>query len=56
MDDDLTTELLATHEIEILLPDRDDFRSEGGTACRCCGSRSFLDQDGCGICDECLDP
>jgi hypothetical protein len=37
MDDDLTTELSATYEIEFLPTERDDFRGEGATICLCCG-------------------
>lgn len=57
MDDDLTTEPNASHEIEILPPKRDECLAHGAGTCLCCGRlRSFMDDDGCGICEECLAP
>ncbi|MDM9644828.1 hypothetical protein [Rhizobium sp. S163] len=50
-------ELTAAPEIEILPPEHDDFDRDGPCNCLCCGrSQSFLDEDGCGICEECLAP
>ncbi|MDM9646756.1 hypothetical protein [Rhizobium sp. S163] len=49
-------ELNATTEIEILPPERECPSAEGTTTCLCCGRRSFLEEDGCGICEECLAP
>ncbi|NKL66303.1 hypothetical protein GFL96_31250 [Rhizobium leguminosarum bv. viciae] len=43
--------------IEILPPDRDDTCSSDATTCPCCRRlrpASSMDDDGCGICDECL--
>lgn len=55
MDDDLTKELNASHEIEILPPKRDECLGHGAGTCLCCGRpRSFMDDDCCGICEECL--
>jgi len=52
-----TFELTAATEIEILPPDQEDTCGEGVQTCLCCGRpRSFLDEDGCGICEECLAP
>jgi hypothetical protein len=39
------------HITEILPPG-----GQGREACICCGRRSRIDEDGCGICDECLGP
>ncbi|MBW9116814.1 hypothetical protein JNB88_24595 [Rhizobium cauense] len=56
MEDDIL-ELKATTEIEILPPEHDDASREGACTCLCCGrTQSFLDDDGCGICEECLAP
>ncbi len=55
MDDDLKTELIASHEVEILPPERDQRVGDGPGACLCCGRfQSFMDDDGCGICEKCL--
>ncbi|NNU63795.1 hypothetical protein G9X67_00610 [Rhizobium sp. WYCCWR 11152] len=54
--ENLPVELIAAHDGEILPPERGDDRDEMST-CLCCGRpRSFLDEDGCGICEECLAP
>jgi hypothetical protein len=56
MEDD-ALELIAAPEIEILPPEHDDVDRGGARICLCCGrSQSFLDDDGCGICEECLAP
>jgi hypothetical protein len=45
---------LAMETMEILPPER---QGAGGRACLCCGCvRTWLDEDGCGICEECLAP
>jgi hypothetical protein len=55
MDDDLKTELIASHEVEILPPERDQRVGDGPGPCLCCGRfQSFMDDDGCGICEKCL--
>lgn len=49
--------LKAAPEVEILPPERSDCRCEGALSCLCCGrTNSFIDEDGCGICEECLSP
>lgn len=45
--------LISTHEVQILRPEREDSQ-DGMEPCLCCGRRSFLDKDGCGICEECV--
>jgi hypothetical protein len=56
MEDD-ALETIAIAEIEILPPEHGDLNGEGARTCLCCGrSPSFLDDDGCGICEECLAP
>lgn len=42
--------------VEILPPERKGCRLLEVSACICCGHRSRIDEDGCGICDECLTP
>jgi hypothetical protein len=45
--------------IEIISPDRDDCRSDGTKTCLCCERPRptwAMDEDGCGICEECLSP
>ncbi|TBC68739.1 hypothetical protein ELH30_31685 (plasmid) [Rhizobium ruizarguesonis] len=49
---------LAKVWIEILPPDRETFTADS-TTCPCCRKirpASSMDDDGCGICDECLAP
>lgn len=56
---DVTTDLFSNPLIEILPPERDEKPSGPGMTCLCCRrsrSRSAMDEDGCGICDECLLP
>lgn len=56
MEDD-AREVIAAPEIEILPPKREELFGEVPQTCLCCGRpRSFLDEDGCGICEECLAP
>jgi hypothetical protein len=48
---------LAMETMEILAPEREALSCAGGAACLCCGCvRASLDEDGCGICEECLAP
>ena len=45
--------------VEILPPERDAASLPGMVACPCCQkmrSASCMDEDGCGVCDECLAP
>jgi hypothetical protein len=47
-------EAVAAEDMEILPPERVAC-GEGRVVCICCGqSRFSLEEDGCGICDECL--
>ena len=39
--------------VEIIPPERDDVRSVM-EVCLCCGRRYRLDEDSCGICDDCI--
>jgi hypothetical protein len=55
--DDISTDLYAEADMEILPPTP----AAGGTPCAepclCCGcSHVAIDDDGCGICDHCLSP
>ncbi|ANL41436.1 hypothetical protein [Rhizobium phaseoli] len=57
MDDDLPNELIASHDIEIIPPRHGAFFGAGAMTCLCCRqSRLFIDEDACGICEECLAP
>ncbi|NKJ94645.1 hypothetical protein GFM14_24350 [Rhizobium leguminosarum bv. viciae] len=52
-------EMLSEFYIGILPPDRDDTCASDATTCPCCRRlrpASSMDDDGCGICDECLAP
>ncbi|RWX20668.1 hypothetical protein EHI47_39015 [Rhizobium leguminosarum] len=52
-------DMLSEFYIEILPPDRDETCASDATACPCCRRlrpASSMDDDGCGICDECLAP
>jgi|EndMetStandDraft_3_1072993.scaffolds.fasta_scaffold1764739_1 hypothetical protein len=43
--------------IEILPPEKEDVQEGDLVVCLCClkpRSRSWIDDDGCGICEECL--
>ena len=53
--EDESVDLTAASEIEILPPGA--LFSDIEHTCICCGrSKSILDEDGCGICEECLAP
>ncbi len=57
--DQSAADLLSKVCIEILPPDRDETWASDATICPCCGKlrpASSMDDDGCGICDECLAP
>lgn len=50
---------LSESYIEFLPPDHDESRDADGAKCPCCRKlrpASSMDNDGCGICDECLAP
>ena len=56
MEDD-AYEVAVAPEVEILPPKREISSGEGACSCLCCGRmRSVFDEDGCGICEECLAP
>ncbi len=40
--------------VEIIPPERDDVCVGAMELCLCCGRRSRLDEDSCGICDNCI--
>jgi hypothetical protein len=57
--EDLSTILFSDPMIEILAPEHDTHpRADAKTCLCCCRQRpsSCMDDDGCGICDECLRP
>jgi hypothetical protein len=54
MEDRTLARMFYERVIEIIPPEREDRSSEDKSICLCCGRRSRLDEDGCGICDECL--
>ncbi|TAV40633.1 hypothetical protein ELI30_35665 [Rhizobium leguminosarum] len=52
-------EMLSEIYIEILPPDRDETCAPDATTCPCCRrlrAASSMNDDGCGICNECLAP
>lgn len=54
--EDQSAEVIVTHDIEILPPEREGCLGDG-ILCLCCGRpQSTMDEDGCGICEECLAP
>jgi hypothetical protein len=55
--DDLASDGFLDTDVEILLPEPITER-ETAVCARCCRQRpqSMMDEDGCGICDECLAP
>jgi len=57
--DQSAADTLSELYIEILPPDREERCASDATVCPCCRKLrpvSSLDDDGCGICDECLAP
>lgn len=54
--DDLTLNTLFDPAIEIIPPDCDDYSRDDAMTCLCCGRLSSMDEDCCGICEECLAP
>ncbi|NKN02772.1 hypothetical protein GFL89_33240 [Rhizobium leguminosarum bv. viciae] len=52
-------EMLSESYVEILPPDPDETCASDATTCPCCRRLRpalSMDDDGCGICDECLTP
>lgn len=59
MDQRDAADMLSKVCIEIFPPDRDETCTSDATTCPCCRKlrpASSMDDDGCGICDECLAP
>lgn len=57
MEDPTVTTLRPEHVIEIILPEREEACDDPAAICLCCGRRSSkIDEDCCGICEECLAP
>jgi len=56
MDDMTPTIVVADAAIEILPPERDTSANGEMSFCNCCGHRAAMDEDCCGICEECLSP
>lgn len=56
MDNLTPTIALADAIIEILPPERDICVNREMPFCDCCGRRAAMDEDCCGICEECLSP
>ena len=55
----LIASLFSKPVIEILPPERSEKPGEAVKICLCCRKRranAAMDDDGCGICDECLSP
>ena len=53
-----TNDLAVTSHIEFIVPERDNLGAKAKT-CLCCEKlrpSSCMDDDGCGICEECLSP
>jgi hypothetical protein len=42
--------------MEILPPERKTCVNGEVSSCDCCGRRAIMDEDCCGICEECLSP
>ncbi|TAW53266.1 hypothetical protein [Rhizobium leguminosarum] len=47
-------EILADTLVEILPPKRKKGSRGNLATCQCCGRRRTIDEDCCGICEECL--
>jgi hypothetical protein len=56
MEDQIAVSLAFDQIVEILPPEPDQHCLDETRACLCCGRRSWTDEDGCGICEECLYP
>lgn len=54
---DISTDLYAEADMEILPPTPAAGVTQCAEPCLCCGcSHVAIDDDGCGICDQCLSP
>ena len=56
MDDLILINVFDDDMMEILPPNRNACTDEGMSSCNCCGRRAVMDDDCCGICEECLSP
>jgi len=56
MEDQIQTSDVIDRAVEIVRPATDQSCFSKRGACICCGHRALMDEDGCGICDECLAP
>jgi hypothetical protein len=54
MDDLILTAVFDDDKIEILPPEPKTCSSGMMSSCDCCGRHAVMDEDCCGICDECL--
>ncbi|MFP3547509.1 hypothetical protein SB748_29355 [Rhizobium sp. SIMBA_035] len=52
--DDILTELFADPMVGIIPPEREDRFVEELPSCLCCGRPAVMDDDCCGICEQCL--
>jgi hypothetical protein len=55
--DQVATNAVSDHEIEIVPPTRNKRDAQATAVCLCCRKQrltSRMDGDGCGICEECL--
>jgi hypothetical protein len=55
MDDLILTDVFDDGKMEILPPEPKT-RASGLSSCDCCGRVAAIDEDCCGICEECLSP
>ena len=56
MDDLILTTVYDHDEIDILPPERNACPEGKEACCACCGRPAKMDEDCCGICEECLSP
>lgn len=56
MDDLILTNVFDDDRMEILPPDRDGCQKGMMSPCDCCGRSAAIDEDCCGLCEECLSP
>jgi hypothetical protein len=56
MDELITTTDFDDRTMEILLPETKACPNGTVSRCDCCGRPATLDEDCCGICEECLAP
>ena len=56
MNDLVLTNVFDEEQMEILPPEQNAFGAGEMSLCDCCGRRAVMDEDCCGICEECLSP